>query len=78
MKNETHQINETQIAEVISEVNVINRIEDGLNLLGTLYYQGFDKITLKAELQEKSSKSFPIIGFVWLLLETSPNMAAGA
>ncbi|MFY9171960.1 MAG: DUF4180 domain-containing protein [Petrimonas mucosa] len=46
MKNETHQINETQIAEVISEVNVINRIEDGLNLLGTLYYQGFDKIIL--------------------------------
>jgi hypothetical protein len=43
---ETHNINETKIAEVISEVNIINKIEDGLDLLGNLYYQGFDKVVI--------------------------------
>lgn len=43
---ETHNINETKIAEVISDVNVINKIEDGLDLLGNLYYQGFEKIII--------------------------------
>lgn len=46
MKIETHHINETQIAEVLSDVNVINTVEDGLDLLGNLYYQGFDKIII--------------------------------
>jgi len=46
MKIETHNINETKIAEVISEVNIINKIEDGIDLLGNLYYQGFDKIVI--------------------------------
>lgn len=46
MKIETHHINETKIAEVISEVNIINKTEDGLDLLGNLYYQGFDKIII--------------------------------
>jgi hypothetical protein len=36
MKIETHNINETKIAEVISEDNVINKVEDGVDLL-TLY-----------------------------------------
>lgn len=31
---------------MISEVTVINKIEDGLNLLGNLYYQGFDMIVI--------------------------------
>ena len=43
MKIETHTINNTKIAEVISEVTIINNTEDGLDLLGNLYYQGFDK-----------------------------------
>ena len=43
---ETHDINETKIAEVISEENIINKVEDGLDLLGNLYYQGFDKIVI--------------------------------
>ncbi|MBN1183194.1 MAG: DUF4180 domain-containing protein [Bacteroidales bacterium] len=42
----THNINETKIAEVISEVGIINKLEDGLDLLGNLYYQGFDKIVI--------------------------------
>lgn len=43
---ETHNINETKIAEVISDVNIVNKIEDGVDLLGNLYYQGFDKIVI--------------------------------
>ncbi|MEN6456358.1 MAG: DUF4180 domain-containing protein [Prolixibacteraceae bacterium] len=46
MKIETHDINGIKIAEVISEVNIINSVEDGLDLLGNLYYQGFDKIVI--------------------------------
>lgn len=46
MKIETHNINDITIAEVISEVNIINKIEDGVDLLGNLYYQGFDKIII--------------------------------
>lgn len=46
MKIQTHNISENQIAEVISENTIINNIEDGLNLLGDLYYQGFDKIII--------------------------------
>lgn len=46
MKIETHNINDTNIAEVISEVNVINKVEDGIDLLGNLYYQGFDRIII--------------------------------
>ena len=46
MKIETYNINDTKIAEVISEINIINSVEDGLDLLGDLYYQGFDKIVI--------------------------------
>ena len=44
MKIEQHNNNDTKAAEVISDRIIINSIEDGLNLLGDLYYQGFDKI----------------------------------
>lgn len=44
MKIKTHDINETKIAELISEDTLIKNIEDGLDLLGNLYYQDFDKI----------------------------------
>lgn len=46
MKIETHNIKDTKIAEVISEANVINKVEDGIDLLGNLYYQGFDRIII--------------------------------
>ncbi len=42
----THKINDSKVAEVISDDIVINKNEDGLNLLGNLYYQGFDKIVI--------------------------------
>lgn len=42
----THTQNGKQIAEVISDEVIIHTAEDGLDLLGDLYYQGFDKIIL--------------------------------
>ena len=45
MKIETHHINNLKIAEIISDDIVLRSVEDGLDLLGNLYYQGFDKIT---------------------------------
>lgn len=46
MKIETHDINDTKIAEVISDETIICKTEDRLDLLGNLYYQGFDKIII--------------------------------
>lgn len=46
MKIEVHHINDTKIAEVTSNQTIINTIEDGLDLMGNIYYQGFDKIVL--------------------------------
>lgn len=46
MKIQTHHINNIKIAEVSSEAAIINSIEDGLNLLGDVYYQGFDRIII--------------------------------
>lgn len=41
-----HQIGNTNIAEIVSEEIVIATAEDGLDLLGNMYYQGFDGIIL--------------------------------
>ncbi|MCZ4224291.1 DUF4180 domain-containing protein [Pedobacter rhodius] len=46
MKIEKHTINNTDIAEIISTDVIINNTEDGLDLLGNLYYQGFDKVII--------------------------------
>ena len=46
MKIKVHTINNIQIAEVISEVRIIDKIEDGLDVMGNLYYQGFDRIVI--------------------------------
>lgn len=46
MEIKTHQINNTRIAEVISEEIIINSAQDGLDLLGNIYYQDFDKVVL--------------------------------
>lgn len=45
----THQTNGTTIAEASSEDIIINTTEEGLDLLGNLYYQGFDKIIINKE-----------------------------
>ena len=49
MKIETHVLNNTKIAEVISDALVIKTSEDGLDLLGNLYYQDFDKIIIQEQ-----------------------------
>jgi len=46
MKIQTHKINDTEIAEVISDEILIQNAEDGLDLMGTIYYQGFDKVII--------------------------------
>lgn len=46
MKIKAHNINDTKIAEVTSDKTIINKTEDGLDLLGNLYYQGFDSIVM--------------------------------
>ncbi|MCE7054984.1 DUF4180 domain-containing protein [Algoriphagus sp. AGSA1] len=46
MKIETHLIDNFKIAEVTSAVPIFRGIEEGLDLLGNLYYQGFDKAVI--------------------------------
>lgn len=49
MKIESHEINGIKIAEIIADNIIINTAEDSLDLLGNLYYQGFDKIVIRKE-----------------------------
>lgn len=46
MQIETHTINSQKIARLISDACIINNAEEGLDLLGNLYYQGFYKIII--------------------------------
>lgn len=46
MQIKIHQVNNTRIAEVVSDGIVISNIEEGTDLLGNLYYQDFDKVIL--------------------------------
>ena len=43
---ETHNIDNTRVAEIITDKVILRSTEDGLELLGNLYYQGFDKIII--------------------------------
>jgi alpha/beta hydrolase len=49
MRIETHHIGQAKVAEIQAEGLVLTSVEDGLSLLGDLYYQGFDKIILHEE-----------------------------
>lgn len=44
MHFESHTRNNIRIAEVLSDNTIIQTAEDGLDLLGNLYYQGFDRM----------------------------------
>jgi hypothetical protein len=44
MNIESHTVNNIPIAEITSGEYIIEKEEDGLDLLGNLYYQGFDRI----------------------------------
>jgi hypothetical protein len=46
MEIETHGIHDTKIAEVISADTILNNVEDGIDLLGSIYYQDFDKVII--------------------------------
>lgn len=46
MQIQTIEINNQKIAEVISDEIIICGVQDGLDLLGNLYYQGFEKVIL--------------------------------
>lgn len=41
-----HSINNIKIGEITSDKIILKTTEDGLTLLGDLYYQGYDKIIL--------------------------------
>ena len=47
MKIETHKVNDIKIAELISIDIIIKTTDDGLDLLGNLYYQGFDRVIIQ-------------------------------
>ncbi|MCG6186397.1 DUF4180 domain-containing protein [Maribellus maritimus] len=46
MKIKEYNINNSKIAELVSEEIIISSSDDGLELLGNLYYQGFGKIII--------------------------------
>lgn len=46
MEIKTHNIEDTKVAEIITDKVILRSTEDGLELLGNLYYQGFDKIII--------------------------------
>jgi len=46
MEIKNHDIEDTRIAEVISNSVVIANIDDALDLLGNVYYQGYDRIII--------------------------------
>ncbi|KFF21713.1 DUF4180 domain-containing protein [Chryseobacterium sp. JM1] len=49
MQIKSHDINTIKIAEVVSDEAIIKSAQDGLDLLGNIYYQGFDKIIVYEE-----------------------------
>ncbi|MCF2447409.1 DUF4180 domain-containing protein [Dyadobacter sp. CY345] len=49
MTIEEHQVGDLKVAEIISNKLVVASVEDCLELLGNLYYQGFDRNILDAE-----------------------------
>lgn len=46
MRIEAYKINYVKIAEIIADDIVIKSTEDGLDLLGSIYYEGFDCLIL--------------------------------
>lgn len=46
MEIKTHQTSGLKIAEIISDEIILKNLEDGLDLIGNIGYQGFDKMVL--------------------------------
>ena len=46
MKIEAHSINNLKIAEIISDTVLLRTVEDGIDLIGNISFQGFDKMII--------------------------------
>jgi len=46
MEIKTHTINNIQTAEIKSDEIIISNLDDALELIGNIYYQGFDRLIL--------------------------------
>ena len=46
MDIKSHKINDTEIAEVISDNIIIHHADEALDLMGNIYYQGFDRMII--------------------------------
>lgn len=46
MEIKTHNIKQLHTAEIITDQIIIQEMDDALELLGNIYYQGFDKLIL--------------------------------
>lgn len=46
MNIQPHKIKDTEIAEIFSDEIIIQNAEDALDLMGNVYYQGFNKIII--------------------------------
>ena len=46
MQIKTHQIKGRSIAEIVSPGYIITNQDEGINLIGDLYFQGFDRIII--------------------------------
>ena len=49
MNIEIHSVSDFTIAEVISDVTILDNAEEALDLMGNLYYQGYDKVIFHAK-----------------------------
>lgn len=45
----SHHNKQAKIAEIVSDAIILNSLEDGLDLLGNIYYDQFDSIILHQE-----------------------------
>ena len=49
MEVREHTVDNIEIAEITSDEILIRNAEDGIDLLGSIYYQGFDKLIIHQE-----------------------------
>lgn len=42
----SHKVNNIAIAELVSDAIIVQNMDDGLDLLGNVYYQGFDQLII--------------------------------
>lgn len=55
MEIKSHEVNSIKIAEIVSGEIIIQSAQDGLDLMGNVYYQGFDKVILHEKISPLNS-----------------------